>query len=190
MSVGTILKIGGGLLTSADTFERIAAALGRISPRGTLVLPGGGPFADTVRHATATFALDDSTAHWMAIVAMDQYALMLASRIPRAATATSLDEATAAADAGQLPILMPFQWLRRADPLPHSWDVTSDSIAAWVARQAGATRLVLVKPPGASTDLVDAYFARAAGPDLDVTIVTGDQSDRLAELLAATGAAR
>lgn len=190
MSVDIVLKIGGGLLTTAEAFERIAAALGQVNPRGTLVLPGGGPFADAVRRATATFALDDSTAHWMAIAAMDQYALMLASRVARAATVLSLHDAAVAADAEMLPILMPFQWLRRADPLPHSWEVTSDSIAAWVAHQAGAKRLVLVKPPGASKDLVDAYFARAAGPDLDVTIVTGDQRDRLAELLAASGAAR
>ena len=31
------------------------------------------------------------------------------------------------------------------DALPASWQVTSDSIAAWVAVQAGAGRLVLVK---------------------------------------------
>ncbi|HET8757356.1 MAG TPA: hypothetical protein VFM58_15160, partial [Solirubrobacteraceae bacterium] len=31
------------------------------------------------------------------------------------------------------------------DGLPASWDVTSDSIAAWVAGRAGAGRLVLVK---------------------------------------------
>ena len=41
-------------------------------------------------------------------------------------------------------------------------EVTSDSIAAWVAGVLGATRLVLVKPPGATGgDLVDAYFSRA-----------------------------
>ena len=31
------------------------------------------------------------------------------------------------------------------DSLPASWEVTSDSIAAWVAAQVGAGRLVLVK---------------------------------------------
>ena len=31
------------------------------------------------------------------------------------------------------------------DALPASWEVTSDSIAAWVAAQIGAERLVLVK---------------------------------------------
>jgi aspartokinase-like uncharacterized kinase len=39
------------------------------------------------------------------------------------------------------------------DRLPASWQVTSDSIAAWVAGQAGAGRLVLVKE-------VDGLFAQ------------------------------
>ena len=38
------------------------------------------------------------------------------------------------------------------DALPISWQVTSDSIAAWVAGQVGADRLVLVKD-------VDGLFA-------------------------------
>ena len=38
------------------------------------------------------------------------------------------------------------------DALPASWQVTSDSIAAWVAGQVGADRLVLVKE-------VDGLFA-------------------------------
>src|SRR2546427_3560943 len=36
-------------------------------------------------------------------------------------------EIAAALAAGRIPVLAPFRWLRTADPLPHSWDVTSDS---------------------------------------------------------------
>ena len=46
-------------------------------------------------------------------------------------------------------MLLPAALLAEHDPLPESWDVTSDSIAAWVAGAAGASRLVLLKPvPG------------------------------------------
>ena len=58
-------------------------------------------------------------------------------------------EMSAALASRRIPVLAPYAWLRRADPLPHSWEVTSDSIAAWIARAIGASRLVLVKPPGA-----------------------------------------
>src|SRR5439155_8330146 len=46
---------------------------------------------------------------------------------------------------GRLNVLAPSAWLLRADPFPHSWDVTSDSIAAWVARALRTARLVLLK---------------------------------------------
>jgi aspartokinase-like uncharacterized kinase len=70
--------------------------------------------------------------------------------------------------------------MREADPLPHSWDVTSDSISAWVASQVGASRLVLVKPPGASgSDIVDACFAAVLKPHISVEIVTADRATDL-----------
>ena len=57
----------------------------------------------------------------------------------------------------------PASWLRRVDPLPHSWNVTSDSIAAWVAGAVGAKDLLLIKPPHATgADLVDPYFAQTS----------------------------
>ena len=42
-------------------------------------------------------------------------------------------------------MLLPSEPLRRADALPHSWSVTSDSIAAWLTGQVGAHLLVLLK---------------------------------------------
>ena len=57
-------------------------------------------------------------------------------------------------------MLAPSRWLQDEDPLPHTWDVTSDSIAAWIAGVSGARELVLVKPRGATGNLVDSCFAR------------------------------
>jgi aspartokinase-like uncharacterized kinase len=54
------------------------------------------------------------------------------------------------AGAGRTTVLMPAAL--PLDALPASWEVTSDSIAAWVADRAGAERLVLVKE-------VDGLFA-------------------------------
>jgi aspartokinase-like uncharacterized kinase len=84
-------------------------------------------------------------------------------------------------------VLAPYQWLREADPLPHSWDVTSDSISAWVAGQIGASRLVLVKPPSASgPDIVDRCFERAIPPHVRVEIVTADRLEELRAVLVAS----
>jgi aspartokinase-like uncharacterized kinase len=74
----------------------------------------------------------------------------------------------------KVPVLAPYRWLRDADALPHCWDVTSDSVAAWLAGELGARRVVLVKAPGASGDLVDAYYEHALRPTLESRVVTAD----------------
>jgi dihydroneopterin aldolase len=98
----------------------------------------------------------------MAVLAMDQSAHLIAARLAGGTLVANCRDMRMALDAGRVPVLAPSQWLREADPLPHSWDVTSDSIAAWVAGAVGARRLVLVKPAGAAgADLIDPYFSRA-----------------------------
>ena len=49
-----------------------------------VVVPGGGPFADAVRDFDRSLGLSPHTAHWMALLAMDQYGHVLADRIPGA----------------------------------------------------------------------------------------------------------
>jgi aspartokinase-like uncharacterized kinase len=81
-------------------------------------------------------------------------------------------------------VLAPYAWLRDADPLPHSWDVTSDSIAAWVAGQVGASRLVLLKPPGAvAGDRMDAHFAQALPAGVNALAIAADRTEVLASVL-------
>jgi aspartokinase-like uncharacterized kinase len=83
-----------------------------------------------------------------------------------------------------VPVLAPSRWLRAADPLPHSWDVTSDSLAAWIAGAVGARRLLLIKPAGASGDMVDAYFARTLPASVTSVIVAADQVEAMEAALA------
>ena len=165
-SIDTVVKLGGGLLAhegSLDTVLNVLADVAADEP--LLIIPGGGPFADAVRDQDARLTLTDDAAHWMAVLGMDQYAHLIASRMPRAVLVTDATEMSTALASRRIPVLAPYAWLRRADPLPHSWEVTSDSIAAWIARAIAASRLVLVKPPDAeaNTDLVDGYFERVRG---------------------------
>ena len=81
--------------------------------------------------------------------------------------------------------------MQEDDPLPHSWDVTSDSIAAWVSGALGADRLILVKPPGAlGGSLTDAYFQRALPARVTMVIVTADRRDLLQSALQDSVSAR
>ena len=147
----TVVKVGGGLAREAGdgALRALCRTIGDASARHSLLLvPGGGEFADAVRKQDALFALRDATAHRMAILAMEQFGWLLSDLIPGAVPCTDLAAACAAAAArGGTPVLLPAASLAE-DPLPASWAVTSDSIAAWVAGAVHAPRLVLVKPVG------------------------------------------
>jgi aspartokinase-like uncharacterized kinase len=183
--VDIVVKVGGGLLAFPGHLDAVLAALAdAASTSRVLIVPGGGPFADAVRAVDRELTLSDDAAHWMAVLAMDQYAHLLVSRLRSAGLASDAAGIAAELDQGRLPVLAPSRWLRDADPLPHSWDVTSDSIAAWVAGEVGARRLVLVKPPGAGDQAVDPYFHRALPPQMASSqVVAADQIDALRRCL-------
>ena len=63
--------------------------------------------------------------------------------------------------------------------MPHNWDVTSDSIAAWIAAASGAHELVLVKPRGASGDVVDSWFTRVLPWHVTATVVAAERADEV-----------
>jgi aspartokinase-like uncharacterized kinase len=141
----TVVKVGGGLVREAGP-GALRALCARIAEEGArhplLVVPGGAAFADAVRAYDRRLGLRPRTAHWMAILAMDQFGWALSDLIPGAKRCIDL---ASVGDRG-VSILLPTAVLAEHDPLPESWTVTSDSIAAWVAGAAGAGRLVLVKP--------------------------------------------
>jgi probable H4MPT-linked C1 transfer pathway protein len=181
--VDFVVKIGGGLLSNPRHLDPVLSAVcAAARTHRLLVIPGGGPFADTVRSLDRQLVLSDDAAHWMAVLAMDQYAHLIAARLNRAAFSETPREIARALDCGKVPVLAPSRWLRDEDPLPHAWDVTSDSIAAWVAGRVGASQLVLVKPSGvrpSGGELVDAYFARALPAHVGSVIVAADQIQAL-----------
>ncbi|TAJ45858.1 uridylate kinase [Methanofollis fontis] len=128
MEGAVVVKVGGSCMdAAAPVVEEILAA-----GRPALVVPGGGGFADSVR----ALAPPDTPAHWMAVCAMEQFGWYLTSfGLPSTRSVTPPDAPA---------ILLPYIPLLEADPLPHTWEVTSDTIAAWVAGEIGAP-LVLVK---------------------------------------------
>jgi 5-(aminomethyl)-3-furanmethanol phosphate kinase len=167
-----VIKAGGALMRDPEAFGIAATRLGQLRRDARVVLvPGGGPFADAVRDADRKLGLGNDVAHWMAVMAMDQYAHVLGARIARGVVVRNPARIGAAHAAGRVPVLAPYRWLRRADPVSHSWDATSDSIAAWIAIALGAAHLVLLKPAAAALrDVTDAQFdcvlasAKSAAP--------------------------
>jgi aspartokinase-like uncharacterized kinase len=127
------------------------------------IVPGGGEFADTVREFDKRYNLSDAVAHKMAILAMDQYGLLLSSITPNSYISYSLEEISNPMK-GSLPILLPSKLIFHKDPMEHSWDVTSDTIAAYIAQLLHAEKLMVV------TD-VDGIFFQDPKKSLDVKLV-------------------
>ena len=138
----TVVKVGGGLGRGAgdDALRALCTALGELGARHPLlVVPGGAWFADAVRDADRRFGLSAAASHRMAVLGMEQFAWLLSELIPGAVRRADLARPAAGHATVLAPAGLPL------DELPASWQVTSDSIAAWAAGRVGADRLVLVK---------------------------------------------
>jgi len=167
-----VIKLGGSLSRSDTLVGCLDAVEKNYRGRAVVIVPGGGAFADQVRLAQQHWQFDDLTAHHMAILAMQQMALMFQGLKPDFVIAS-----TVAAIQGQLKRQQVVIWspdiveLDNAGIEP-SWDITSDSLAAWLAKTISATELILIKSAAidnslslqqlAEQDIVDKAFCTAA----------------------------
>jgi 5-(aminomethyl)-3-furanmethanol phosphate kinase len=175
-----VIKIGGGLAAVPGALDRVCRAVGMSGcDHRILIVPGGGPFAETVREFDRAMAISPDAAHWMAILAMDQYAHVLAERIPGAALIEEPGALPQTLTSSGVAVLAPSRWMRSADVLPHTWEVTSDSIAAFVAGALDAARLILIKPATELSDPVDPYFATTLPAGMPYSILGWDRMDEL-----------
>ena len=137
-----IVKLGGSHAAGPhlkDWLAAISAEAGSIA-----IVPGGGPFADAVRAAQAGIGYDDRAAHAMALMAMAQFGQALESLNPALTLAASRSAIFRALKDRKVPVWSP-EPMARAAALPETWDLTSDSLAAWLSGVLGASSLVLVK---------------------------------------------
>lgn len=125
-----VVKIGGSV---AEYAGRVIHDLKKTG-KDILIVPGGWIFADVVRR----LEVDDERAHWMAILGMNIYGTYL-SRYAR-----TIEPEDFQFSFEGVRILLPYILMKKYDELPHSWDVTSDSIAIWIAEKIDAEEVVKV----------------------------------------------
>jgi 5-(aminomethyl)-3-furanmethanol phosphate kinase len=122
----------------------------------------------------------------MAIAAMEQYGWYLSSLgIP----ATAKPEFC-----GRPTVFLPYIFLREKNPLSHSWDITSDTISAWIASYLSAPLLILksidkiradgreideIREEIKTTDLDPAFIPFAQKRQISCQIVNGTNEQRL-----------
>ena len=109
-----------------------------------LVVPGGGAFADIVRNFHSRKYLSDSAAHWLATRCMDLTGAIMADMHSSMNLYSGKDALERWAE-GQSFIIQPYELLKSHDRLPHSWDVTSDSIAYWFGIEGEADVVIFLK---------------------------------------------
>ena len=174
-----VVKVGGSLLrhqpeaqAKESAAQELPAALARWlaqqPPAVNVLIAGGGEFADSIRRADAAHGLGDEAAHWLCVDALSVTARLLGALV-NASVVTRLGEIPCSIPAlcifDPAPFLRPAEPLLISAPLPHTWSVTSDSIAARIAQHLAASELVLLKsclPAKSVASYVDEYFPVAA----------------------------
>lgn len=137
-----LIKLGGSLARNdclRGCLEHIAAH----SDEVFIVVPGGGVFADQVRLAQQKWCFDDVAAHHMAILAMQQMAVLINALQPEWRQLSSLNELQQYHSG--VAIWFPELSLLNQSDVAASWDVTSDSLAVWLAARMPVTEIILVK---------------------------------------------
>ena len=150
-----VVKVGGSLFDHPRLGAGLRQHLESLAPSEVLLVPGGGAAAEAVRELDRVHRLGQEASHWLAIAAMDVMGGVLRSLV-RAGRVLECSEFARSDES-------------RPGALPHSWNVTSDSLAARAAVVLGAKRLVLLKSidgEGNSAEewsrrgWVDVYFPR------------------------------
>ena len=163
-----VVKLGGSLYHS----NYLAAWMSNLAAiqHGKIVLvPGGGPFADQVRSAEQIYSLPDTHSHAMAVLAMQQFAWLLASLDDSFQLVSALDEIHMS-QSNHI-IWLPYDAVMQQCDHPHNWQTTSDSLACWLAQQLDAEKLLLIKSQPVQQhefnlsqhgELLDSYFPQAS----------------------------
>jgi len=139
-----VLKLGGSLLSSSSLRKWLQLSVKQ--GKGKLVIvPGGGVFADQVRSTQKQWHYDEKTAHYMAILAMQQMALLLNGLTEGLSIINKVNQIPTALANQQVVLWSPLASELDAGKIKPSWDVTSDTLSAWLAKQLSARNLLLVK---------------------------------------------
>ena len=141
-----VVKIGGSL------FPNHAVELARqLENTGSLIILGGGEFANLIRKYDSEMNFSEEANHWTAIDCMDIIAKLVNDKVESAKLAYSIEEVEKISEEGFTPIFAVSKFLREEDPFECSWDVTSDSIAAYVSHLLNANLLIVTNVNGIYT---------------------------------------
>lgn len=142
-----VAKISGKILENEEDISSTISQLSELFNREILdkiiLIPGGGQKANFIRRMQDKIHFDDDLAHFMAIYAMNDNGHSLNKKFNDIQLFDTLQEIS---DAKRLfCIFNPLDSLIENDSLPHSWNITSDSISYFFAKKMGVDACILIK---------------------------------------------
>ena len=141
-----VVKIGGSL------FPNYAIDLAnKLENTNSCIVLGGGEFANLIRKYDDEIKFSEETNHWTAIDCMDIIAKLVNDKVKSSKLAYSIDEVNKISDEGFTPIFIVSKFLKTENPFECSWDVTSDSIAAYISHLLNAKLLIVTNVNGIYT---------------------------------------
>ena len=191
----SIIKLGGSLLGLPDLRSRLTNFIGDFSRSCSILICGGGGMVDQVRKWDHIYNLGEARSHWLALRTLSITARVVEKAVPGLELADSVESIEPLWKAGKLPVFDPYQFITELDEgsidsLPRRWRVTSDSIAARMARVFRARELILLKSTtfpermsmteAAELGMVDEYFPTAAR-DVQRVVAVNLRADNLEE---------
>ena len=143
-----VIKFGGSLVKDKKVLENLCSEIESLSENfNLLIVPGGGVFADLARSYDKRFKFSPEISHKMAILAMDQNGFLISKFFKDYIFVYDLNDLNKVKNSSNVKIFIPSKFLFELpeSELQYSWDITSDSISAYIAEKLEAEKLIILK---------------------------------------------
>ena len=142
-----VFKIGGKIFEDFENLKSTISQLKQLYDENLIdkivLIPGGGSFANFIRKIYSELKFTEEIAHWMGIISMNYNGLEISKKFPSLQVIESYDKLIE--NSKTFCVFLPYEFIKENDKLPHSWDVTSDSISLFIAKKLELNECFLIK---------------------------------------------
>lgn len=148
-----VVKIGGSLAQLPSLSSWLEALCVAAHHRAVAVVTGGGIFAKSFRTMEEHHALSAQQSHGLAILGTELYGAMLLRLAPTMKVVKTLPQFQKAFAQKKPALWQPYDMCSNNRHIPSAWEITSDSLAAYLAKILHAQCLIFIKARPAKQSL-------------------------------------